>query len=355
MAAMAVCAAAEWLHARRVRRLAHLAFGPAAHPRRWVRFVGPLRVAAMGAAVWGLVVLWRIDPAGARQPAAGNADAKAQRHLVLALDVSPSMYIEDAGPLEKQKRADRARDVLRSVLERLDLRQTLVSVVAFYGTARPVVVDTFDPEVIANVLDDLPLEHAFAVGKTNLYESVNGAADVAKSWRAGSAALVIISDGDTLPPKAPPQLPRAFSDLLVLGVGDPYRGEYIDGHVSHQDKTSLEQLALQLHGDYFDVNARHVPSERLLRVAASMPTKEPFEFGRREIAVAALFGGACWLTFAGPLLALAGGAWRHTSARPVESFTFYGGNEADSGEAIDRDAGTKADQSRHEPLQRTFS
>jgi Ca-activated chloride channel family protein len=290
-----------------------------------------------------------------QQPMVGNADATTQRHLVLALDVSPSMYIEDAGPLGKQKRADRAREVLRSVLERLDLRQTLVSIVAFYGEARPVVVDTFDPEVIANVLDDLPLEHAFAVSKTNLYESVNAAADVSKSWRAGSAALVIISDGDTLPPKATPQLPRAYSDLLVLGVGDPYRGEFIDGHVSHQDKTSLEQLALQLHGDYFDVNARHVPSDRLLHVAASMPTKESFEFGRREIAVASLCGGACWLAFAGPLLALAGGAWRHTRARPVESFTFYGPNDADAGDAMDRKADAQSDRARREPLQRTFS
>ena len=62
-AVMVLCAAAEFLHARRCRRMAYLAFGPAAGPRAWVAAVPVLRVAAVGAICWGLIVLmWVLIP-----------------------------------------------------------------------------------------------------------------------------------------------------------------------------------------------------------------------------------------------------------------------------------------------------
>lgn len=328
LASMTACALAEWLHARRIRRLAYLAFGPAGRPRRGVEFASAVRTLAVGAIIWGLVTLWRLDLVEQRRTAESAADPKALRHLVIGLDVSPSMNLEDAGPLAKQSRGDRAREVLRSLLDRLDLRQTRVSLIAFYGTARPVVVDTFDLEVIANILDDLPLEHAFAPGKTNLYESVSAAAELAKAWRSGSAALVIASDGDTLPAKDFPHLSPAYSDVLVLGLGDAYHGQFLDGHVSRQDSASLEQLARQLHGQYLDVNSRHVPSLRLQSIAAVMPALETNIFGKREWAVAALLIGAAGLALVSPLLAIAGGAWNPARARPVESYVFQEGASA---------------------------
>ena len=83
-----------------------------------------------------------------------------------------------------------------------------VSVVAFYSDARPVVIDTFDPEVVANILDDLPLEYAFKPGKTNLYEGVKTAGEVGKAWPVKSATLLLVSDGDTLPARETPRCRR---------------------------------------------------------------------------------------------------------------------------------------------------
>ena len=52
----------EALHQRRVRRLAHLAFGPSAAPRPWVRMVPFLRVLSHSGLAWGLCTLMLIEP-----------------------------------------------------------------------------------------------------------------------------------------------------------------------------------------------------------------------------------------------------------------------------------------------------
>jgi Ca-activated chloride channel family protein len=310
--ALVACAAAEWLHARRVRRVARLAFGPAARPRRWVALVPALRAASAAAACWGLVVLYQIDRAQ-RDPPEPNERA-ASRRLVIALDVSPSMQLADAGPKGRQPRGERARDVLRSALERLDQQRIPTSVVAFYSDARPVVVDTIDPEVVANILDDLPLEHAFAAGKTNLYRGAQAAGQLGKAWPARSAVLLLVSDGDTLPPKEAPRLPAAFGGVLVVGVGNPRRGLYIDDHSSRQDVQSLQRLALQLGGTYNDANQRHVPTEGLRRLAAHDSLGKGPGLERREAAVAALSCGAAVLALLPLALALAGRMWRPSAA-----------------------------------------
>ena len=155
-------------------------------------------------------------------------------------------------------RGERARDVLRSILDRVEMRNVRVSILAFYSESRPVVIDAVDPDVVANILADLPLEHAFSAGKTNLYAGIKNAAEIGKQWRPKSAVLVVVSDGDTLPAQQPPVLPAAFGDCLILGVGNDRRGTYIDGHTSRQDVAELKRLAVQLHANYYDANARHV-------------------------------------------------------------------------------------------------
>src|SRR5262245_44206287 len=109
-------ALAEWLHSRRVRRVAYLAFGPDGSPRAWTSLTPLLRVAAVGAVVWGLVTLLGIGASPVE--AFGSASPRSLHHVVIALDVSPSMDLPDAGPKENESRGDRARDVIRSVLER---------------------------------------------------------------------------------------------------------------------------------------------------------------------------------------------------------------------------------------------
>ena len=307
-AAVVLCGLAEWLHARRCRRLAHLAFGPVARPRRWVVVVPWLRAAAAGAACWGLLVLLQIDSAA--WEANPSADKQPLHHLAIALDVSPSMELEDAGPQGTQRRAERARNVLHSVFERLEMRRTRVTILAFYNGARPVVIDAYDPEVIANIINDLPLEHVFKPGKTNMYDGVKLAAETAKSWPARSAALLLISDGDTLPAKEPPTLPAAFAGTLVVGVGNSHNGLFIDGHSSRQDTDSLGQLAVRLGGSYCDANVKHVPTTELLKLDAVLPGVEGGPIALRDLAIAAVLAAAAVLALLPLALAAAGGRWR---------------------------------------------
>lgn len=302
--AMVLLALAEWLHAHRVRRVSYLAFGPGGSPRAWTAFAPALRLAAVGAIVWGLVTLLGIGAPPLE--AFAMRDARSLHHVVVALDVSPSMDLPDAGPKEDQSRGDRARDVIRSVLERLDNRRTRTSIIAFYTNAKPVVVDTFDPEVTANVLADLPLEHAFAAGKTDLYSCVREAARLGKDWRERSATLLIVSDGDTLPTQEIPALPQAYSSILILGVGSPNRGTFIDGHSSRQDALSLERLALRLGGRYYNASSRHLPSEAVTAAAAALPAEKGEPADLRWLAVLATTFGSLVLGLLPPLLAMAG-------------------------------------------------
>lgn len=304
--AMLLAGIAELLHARRVKRIDYLAFGPRGRARAWTAIVGPLRVLSVGAVCWGLLMLFALSESQWDQGTM-RGDEKPIHHIVIGLDVSPSMQIVDAGANRELARADRARDVLRSVLERVDTRRGQVSVIAFYTEARPVVVDTFDPAVVHNILNDLPLSQAFTAGKTNLYSVVSAAESLSRSWRAGSATLLIVSDGDTLPAAAIPKRPPAFERILVLGVGDPYRGTFIHDHSSRQERRSLSQFASQIRGEYLDVNTNHVAS----RLLPSGPLWHDINrsLAWREISLLAVTVGSTLLALAPLALAIAGGAW----------------------------------------------
>jgi Ca-activated chloride channel family protein len=184
------------------------------------------------------------------------------------------MDLADAGPSGNETRGHRARDLVRSLLTRSNLPGVPISIVALYNGAQPVVIDTIDPEVVANVLDDLPLEHAFSPGKTTLYEAITACGTLAQGfslsaktrpqpWPPGQARLVIVSDGDSVVPTQAMRLPPAFAGTLVIGVGDPARGMSIAGHLSRQESTTLRQLAGRFGGWYHDGNRRHVPTELL--------------------------------------------------------------------------------------------
>lgn len=298
---------AEWLHARRCRHVAQLAFGPGGRPRQWTQIAPWVRAAATGALAWGLTTLWLIGPRAARSdliPEGGY------RHLVLALDVSPSMQLQDAGAAGKQTRAQRASDVLMSLFERIATDQVRISIVAFYTDAKPVVIDTYDFEVIRNALNDLPLDLAFNVGKTDLLQGVRQAAELAKPWQPASTTIVVVSDGDTIPDSGTPELPRSIHRALVVGVGDSRSGRFIDGHQSRQDTATLRQLAARLRGDYFDANEKHLPSNLLLALSRTLPLRDTQERGRRELALAAVSIGSLLLALLPVALDLAGSAWQ---------------------------------------------
>jgi len=307
-------AIAEWLHARRVRRIAPLVFGPiqpghggSAGRASWAAAAPVLRVLSAAGLAFGLVSLLLIEPAAHGKKA---IEATRLRHLVVVLDVSPSMRLADAGPDGKQTRRARAATLVRSVLARVPVEQYRVSVVAVANGALPVVEDTRDPDVLANVLDDLPLHFAFKTGKTDLFAGLAKAARIAQPWSPASTTVLVVTDGDTVPATGLPRMPESVSGVVLVGVGDAAAGRFIDGHMSRQDAATLRQVAARSGGIYHDGNTRQVPTDSLVSLGM-MPRRRLIDrLGLRELAIASVVGGSLLLGLLPALLASFGTRYR---------------------------------------------
>ncbi len=297
---------AEVLHARRVATVARLAFGPAARPRGWARLAPVARALGLAGLAWGLVTLLVIPPQDHQAPA---LDKNQLRHLVLVLDVSPSMRLVDAGPTNKQSRLARVADLLESFFARAP-EPFRVTVVAVYNGAKPVVVDTLDQEVIRNILNELPMHYAFEKGETRLFDGLTTAAELAHGWNPRSASLMMLTDGDTVPATGMPRLPVAISQVLVVGVGDPRVGKAIDGRNSRQDVSTLRQIATRLGGEYHDGNRKQIGTPSLLQMAQFVEPSPWKRLSLREYALAACAWGASVLALLPVALSRWGTAWR---------------------------------------------
>ncbi len=290
-ASLVLMAAAELLHLRRLRAVAPLVFGPSGKPTLLGRLAAPLRVAAVTALVWGLATLLLLPPTAHRSTPAETAPTD-REHLLIVLDVSPSMRLQDAGPTGKESRTARARSVLDSVFARVAQDRLHTTVIAVYNGAKPVVEETRDMEVIHNLLSDLPMHYAFPSGKTKLLDGLATAAEIAKKWPRGSATLVLVSDGDSVPPTGMSKMPPSVGGVLVIGVGDPLKGSFIDGRNSRQDAATLRQIATRLGGQYHDANQKFVPTATLTRLGTLDTTDPDHQLGRREWALLATSIGA---------------------------------------------------------------
>lgn len=306
MAAIILSSTAEALHLRRVRCVAGLAFGPTQRPRRWAQLAPWLRVIALGALVWGLVTLIYVRP---KVYEGEKLKPGSEQHIVIVYDVSPSMRLEDAGPTAKQARRERARDVLQSLFERIPADRYRTTVVAVYNGAKPVVIDTRDLDVVDGILSDLPLHQAFDAGKTQLLSGLDEAARIAKPWNPRSTAVILVSDGDTVPPQGMPAMPNSVHATVVLGVGDTVKGKFIDGHQSRQDVSTLNQIAIRLRGSYHNVNTKHLTSAFIQQVVASGQSTRREPLTRREYALMAAGIGSATLALLPLLLHYGGTSW----------------------------------------------
>lgn len=318
IAAWAACGAAvvaifaEWLHARRTQRLGRLAFGPDNHPRLWTQLAPPFRVLALAGVVWSLVVLMAFEGSSRNN----ERMAKATRHLMVMLDVSPSMQLKDGGERGAETRAARAAELLRSVMERAPSAEVKITMACFYTDAMLLVKECADREVIWNFADDLPLYIAYRPGKTDLVKSLNTAGEIVKEFPRKSTTLLVLSDGDTVPDSGLRPMPSAVTDIIFAGVGDPLRGTFIDGHLSRQDSASLSQLARRLGGNYHNGNLKHVPSEMLRHLLAPDETDEKLKINLRTLAIIILAASTAVLCLLPLLLEYFGSAWK-PGTRPV--------------------------------------
>ena len=297
---------AELLHARRVRRLGRLAFGPGGVPRVWTLATPPLRILAYAGIVWSLVILLAFEGSSRLH----ERNIAATRHLMILLDVSPSMDLKDAGADGMQSRRTRAAELLKSVMERANSDQTRVTMACFYTDAMVLAKECQDRELIWNFADNLPLHMAFKPGKTSLLKSLNSAGGMVKNFPRKSVTFLVLTDGDTVPASGLSPMPSAVAELLVVGVGNPGRGTFIDGHLSRQDNASLSQLARRLGGQYVDGNSKQVPSALLHRLSADDPQPEKFRLGLRTLAIIALAASVAVLCLLPMLLEYFGSGWR---------------------------------------------
>jgi Ca-activated chloride channel family protein len=306
MGAAALTAFAEWLHARRCRRLARLAFGPDSQPRRWTILAAPLRVAAVAGITWSLVALLGFE-GGSRLR---ERNAAATRHLFVMLDVSPSMQLQDAGQGGGETRAARAAQVLKSVMERAPGEQVKMTMACFYSDAMLLVKECGDREIVWNFADKLPLYIAYRPGKTDLVKSLNTGAEFVKDFPRKTTTLLVLTDGDTLPDSGLKAMPSSVGEIIIAGVGDATRGTFIDGHLSRQDHASLSQLARRLGGHYHNANVKQVPSEWLRRLSAPDERADRFQLSTRTLAIIVLAVSAAVLCLLPLALEHLGSSWK---------------------------------------------
>jgi Ca-activated chloride channel family protein len=304
----AIAATGEWLHGRRARRLGRLAFGPAGRPRAWTQAMPALRVLCLAGIAWSLCILYTLKPKTFDQ---NELPALPQdcRRVVFLLDVSPSMRLNDAGEDGKMKRCSRGADVVDSILDRVVSNQCLFSVVAFYTSALPVTVDCRDPEIIRHIISELPLDCAFEYGKTDLAEGLTKTFAICKDWPAGSTTVFVITDGDTVPDKGLQRAPPAINRVVLVGVGNPSSGVFIDGHQSRQDARSLTQVARRVSGDYFNGNNRQLPTALMNDLDKSRDKSWLNGASLRELALAVLATAAALLALIPILLERFGSDW----------------------------------------------
>jgi len=273
---------AERLHARRVRRIAPLVFGPTAQAAPWTKTNPALCVLALTGLCWGLVTLMLLTP---KIHVAEEIDEADMQHLLIVLDVSPSMRLKDAGQKKDQSRMKRASVVMNSFFERVYMHRYRTSVVAVYNEAKRVVEETKDMEVVRNILNDLPMHHAFVSGETDLFSGLKEAGELAKHWNPRSTTLLLISDGDTVPGVGMPKMPASIANSVVIGVGDSLKGSFINGKHSRQDVSTLRQIAIRLNGAYHNGNEKHLSTDLIDQLAVGSEENPLENLTRREYAL----------------------------------------------------------------------
>lgn len=122
--------------------------------------------------------------------------------------------------------------------------------------------------------------------------------------------MVLLSDGDTVPATGMPKLPASVRSVIVVGVGDPTVGKFIDGKNSRQDVPVLRQIAARLGGSFHNGNEYHLASD-LIADATGLEAEDVWDrLTEREYALFAATLGAAMLALLPLLLRAAGTRFR---------------------------------------------
>jgi Ca-activated chloride channel homolog len=202
--------------------------------------------------------------------------------------------------------------------------QYKTTIVAVYTEAKPVVKDTTDREVVRNILTELPMRHAFKSGETNLFAGLEQAAEIAKPWPPGTAVLMCVTDGDTVPATGMPKMPASIgNNVVMVGVGSPTVGKSISGHMSRQDTSTLRQVATRLGGAYHDGNDKHLTTDLVSRIDEKATPRREEKWTNRDYALRAILFGSAVLALVPFVLALIGTGW-HPGRHPWQARSGFG-------------------------------
>ena len=281
---------AEFFHLRRISKIRYLVFGPQGKAAFWSVFAPALRVVALAIATWGFASLLLVVEAKIHSK--GKIEDSEYKHLLIVVDVSPSMRLKDAGPKGELSRRQRASDVLESLFNRIPMRQFKISIIAVYTDAKMLLEDSLDHEVVRHIMEEMPMFHAFKPGKTKLLAGVKQAAKTAKGWNPKSAFVLMLTDGDTVPTSGMPKMPASVKECIVIGVGDPRTGSFIDGHQSRQDVSTLRQIANRLQGTFHNGNEKHLSSQLVNQLVETDEESKTRRWTRREWALLAAVTGS---------------------------------------------------------------
>lgn len=294
-----VVSVTDALHIQRAQWVLPLLFANSRRGVLAVRTAAAARILATGLIAWGLsnLFLWS-------QATNFRGAEAAERRLLVLLDVSPSMDLDDAGDGKNQARGVRASHAVHEVLRQCR-SLPMTSVIAFSNEAKPILIDAKDPRIVYNIFppgDRAPLRIASAFeeanAETNLFAGLTVAMQTAGRWSEGCATLLIVSDGESVAPTGMPECPPAIDEVAVLGIGSA-EGRLMGEAISRQDFHSLSGITARLGGGYIDANeAASVAQLRKLLPRLTGTTGGPSSgvtFVTRERAVLALMVGGTLL------------------------------------------------------------
>jgi Ca-activated chloride channel homolog len=205
------------------------------------------------------------------------------------------------------------REVVEAILQRVsgNLR---FGVIGFYTDSLPVVMEARDPELVRNVFNGLPVTYAMPLGETDLGQAINRSLELVRDFPPGSTRLFIFTDGDSVNIAPLASRPASVSHVTFLGIGNPVKGSFIDGHTSRQEPEVLRRLATELKGIYEDVNETHLSTAALgdLVVMAAPPARG---LSLAQWAIFAMVAGAAIYALIPVALEFFGSDWRFV---PVE-------------------------------------
>jgi hypothetical protein len=254
---------AECLHWRRCRRIARLAFAAPTHATRVLLSAAAARVAAVALLLFALVSLWSSSDVITNSVGAVATDGELDRMIVI-MDASKSMNIQDTGPDGHDTRATRARDLIHQLISQTH-RMPRTTLLTFSESAIPVVYDAKNWDVLSTVLLRSYYTKSFGAEHTAIDHAVQKAFNMAADWIPDSTVVVLVTDGESTAALERFEMPPSIRRVLVLGVGS------IEGRpagtglesISRLDEENLRRIANLAGGDYVNATREMLSPERI--------------------------------------------------------------------------------------------